>query len=295
MSVNLQNLDALLQYDLDLSPRRSRHVLAVVKDQDKTEHLTIVDLKQASIWTKIKLWWNDSTKKATIGNFLSENIRHYSNEIGANHEKRVVFEMQCAKLFQKIYFAHKPEWNLAIKFEYPDTAASEAAPKTLSHYSTITFDRLTTKQEIISHIANQRFQINVNGISLAPRLSEVFSKQTISGLFTDPPTGQFLTNEDTGQDRTCTVTFSELDKNKLLERATSEAVNLGRSYLHVPTPTAQPVTILTTTPTYIAPTCIRRPVVHYVGGCHRGPQLHINRWGHVTNRVHIPHRARWGW
>ena len=214
------NLDALMRYDLDVSAKETGKVLAVVSAGGK-RNLTIVDLKSASLWTKIQLWWHDSLSKRTIRNFLSENMTEFSEKVGQDRKARVHFETQCAKLSRKIRFTHSPAWNLTIKFEFPDIDGS----KKMEEYERVTFDRLTRKEQLVDIIGRKVVRCSVKGVLFDLKLIEMFKTNCVSGDYSGPPVGAYLLPQDEGKDREMTVRFSDLN-DEYMDRVEEESLRI---------------------------------------------------------------------
>jgi len=226
---NYRDFDAFINFDADVSARRTKVALAVVREKDesgvKRDTLQIIDLKQASIWKKISLWWNSSLKRKTIGNYLSMNVQNWSREIGDDKKLRSDFELQCAKLHRKIIFTHKPEAKLEITFKYPDLAHPETTLQTRSVY---TVDRLTTNQQIVDIANSTRFSLQTNNMSLSPQFGEIFTEKETSGDFPNGHMGTFFTQEDELKDRACTITYKAPSQEKLMGKIAEASVNQGR-------------------------------------------------------------------
>lgn len=230
MAVGLRDFDAFMSYDAEVSARRTKVALAVVAEKDGTglnrNTLTIVDLKQASIWQRIKLWWNGSLDRKTIGNHLSLHVQNWSKQIGDNKQLRADFELQCAKLHRKILFTHKPEWKLQVQLQYPDLARPEAAA--IQGSTILTFDRLTTNQEILDCVAQMRFSLTTGNMRLTPRFSDIFEERETSGDFPTSVMGNFLKETDEGKDRTCKISFKAPSQQKLMEKIAKQSAIQGR-------------------------------------------------------------------
>lgn len=221
MSVNLENLDAFLNYDLDVSARRSGKVLAILARKNaqgfREEYLKVIDFNTMSIWTsfktKIALWWNDSLKKKTIGNFFSNNIQNWSAQVDQTH--KVHFETQCAKLSRKIRFAHAPQWNLNIKIQYPNPDLPGNPIQEL--HSVTTFDRLTTNAQIHNIIAAVSVQMKAHGKSLVVPVTSLFNKNAYTGEYKGEVFGNLMQPDQNSGDRSCTLTLSDFNQARLNE------------------------------------------------------------------------------
>lgn len=223
-------LNAVLQHDLQLSAKTTGKVLAVVKTNGR-EEIQEIDLKQVSIWGKIKLWWNNSLSKETITNFVSCNYKEWTNEIGTDQEKKAQFETQCAHLARKmkILFVHCPTWNLKVNLEYTDPVLD----KTQNVEIPLLYDRLTTLENIIEAVKQRR--ITIASTQSTPTFGAIFDRCS----FSDERAGKashtpFISKDETGHDRVCKITFSDLNKARLLEVTSKHAAIQARNaYRHV--------------------------------------------------------------
>lgn len=203
MDIDFKSLDAanaLLNYDLDVSARKSRKVLAVLKRKTPTgqseEFLTIVDLKTASLWMKIKLWWNNSLKKATIANFLDRHFEQWYLAAAYQQAVKFKFEKQCNKLFKKIPFKKNPSWNLRIEINVHDKE------------TIIPFDRLTSNSSIYSQLEK------ITGSYDAPLL-RIFEYHAFDGCYKGEQTGMFMKDSEMSGDRTLKIRLSNLMRDSL--------------------------------------------------------------------------------
>lgn len=218
MAAGLENLNAFLNYDLDISARRSRQAWAILERKnaagEREEYISIVNLKTASVWTKIKLWWNDSLKKKSIGNFLSSHIKEWSREVENDHQQKVLFETQCAKTVRKIKFTHHPHWklNVAIKYPNPDLPGNPVTEL----FQEIDFDRLTTQEQIHRHLEANTVKMTVQSRELEVPLMAVFDSHIFKGNLNQERSGNFLKPQDPSGDRTCTIELSNLNQAKLM-------------------------------------------------------------------------------
>lgn len=228
--MGIASLHTLLNYNLDVSAKTSRKVLGVVYRKDargsKTKVLQEIDLKTATLFTKIILWWHGSLQRNNLNNFLKANLSQWDRELSQDNGRHLLLEKQCAKLRRKIKSDNPFQWTLHVNIERPDWSLK----------TTVLFDRLTTNESIYNWLLKQKGKVSFFGYQFSTRLSTVFDQFHITGQYQGSQKGLFLQDEEKGQDRTCTLTFSNKNMDRCAQvfhdKTWNEGYNSGYSSGH---------------------------------------------------------------
>lgn len=216
MAIGQVGLEAFLHHDLELSAKATRKVLAVVKHEGQ-HVLTELDLKQVSLWGKIVLWWNNSLRQDVLCNHLSQNVQAWTQEINGDHAKQVQLEKQCARIARKMnnFFTHCPEWKLTFAITHPNPNDNMKFGTT-EHV--VSFDRLTTHNEILNYLKNIRISYPIqNAPPVNISIHNLFkTHMSPSGFSFTPNQKPVMEDGDVGQDKRVDVTYTDLDTSKLL-------------------------------------------------------------------------------
>lgn len=233
MSSILGNLKVFLNYDLDLSAKKSKKILAVLNQKNynkvNDKYLTVIDWKTISLLKKFLLIIRGNISKKSINKYVGKNISGWSALIGDDSTMRVKFEKQCAKLNRKIKIADSPiwQWNLNITFEYLDLENKE---KKLS--KSIKFSRLANYDTLNQIISSTKDRMTKYEKKVSLNLYKIFKDKTYSPAnFTWNQTGQFLEDHEKGEDRSCTIHLFNLNDDAamidLIEQCETRAYNRG--------------------------------------------------------------------
>jgi hypothetical protein len=215
------NLKVLMNYNFELSAKESGKVLAI-----EAGKLKEIDLKTASLCTKIKLWWYGSLNLEKIGTLARANEAKWSQELSHDTFQQVQLEKKCAWLSRKIAHSHAVsapfksqyrssfEWLLTGKIHYPtgDKADSPLAEKEVQYR----FDRLSTMDRLHQRLSFETGKLTVLARSFSAQLAPLFETHAYAGDYLgDATPNRFLKDTEAGQNRTFTVTFKNVKEKEL--------------------------------------------------------------------------------
>jgi len=226
-AVGKTDFDAFIDYDTELSARKTKVVLGVFREKDSSgvqrQVLKVVNLNDMSFFQRIYHCFTGAFSKKNVGNFLSLHMDAWSKErVRGNEELQLQVEKQCAKLSRKITFIHKYQWPLQVTLQYP---SSKHPDRQIEETKTLTFDRLTTNKDLVDATNKLEYSFRTKRerkLTVKARAGQAFAHVSYKGDIQGNDSGSYLQDSEKGKERSCTVTFSE-PRQRYIAECTAKA------------------------------------------------------------------------
>lgn len=213
------NLEVILNYNFDLSAKKSRQVLAIVERKNekgvREKALTTINWKALSCFAKLRLWWNKSLDKNKIAHFVNSHAKSWCDQ-AANQDHQLKFEKQFLKLKNKIILiANCVQWKLNVKIQYPSPDLPGQPLKEM--HVIVPFDRMTSKTSILNSLTHIEALFCLHARNFMAPLYQIFDHHIYKGDYQGEKEGLFLNDGDRGGDRACIIQFSDPNPQRLIE------------------------------------------------------------------------------